>query len=124
MKRTRKKRLINDSLSQRSMFTLHASKCFTIDNQVQLTFVWLHSRKSLSSIELIYHIDLIERKITSIPLRIQFKHSRSLVELITVNTYLQFDPNRDCYFISLHQYIARINNQNIIIGHKKIMLHQ
>ena len=78
-----------------------------IDNQVQSTFIWSHSIDKLSSIELIYHIDSIETKQYLIPLHIKFKHSKTLIEIFTINTYLQFDSNRDFYFINIYEYILQ-----------------
>lgn len=88
-----------------------------IDNQVQSTFIWSQSIESLSSIELIYHIDSsIETKLLSIPIYLKFKHSQTLHEFFTINTYLQFDSNRDFYFLNIAQYLTQItNNQSLII---------
>jgi hypothetical protein len=86
-----------------------------INNQVQSTFLWSQSIEFLASIELIYHIDSMERKKSSIPLYIKFKHAKTLKEFLTIKTYLQFDSNRDFYFINLFQYIIQTNNQSLII---------
>jgi len=86
-----------------------------IDNQIQSTFIWSQSIESLVSVELIYHIDSIEIKKSSIPLSIKFKHSQTLKEFFTINTYLQFDSNRDFYFLNILKYIIQINNQSLII---------
>jgi len=86
-----------------------------IDNQVQSTFIWSQSIESLISIELIYHIDSIEIKKLLIPLDIKFKYSQTLREFLTINTYLQFDSNRDFYFLNIFEYINQINNQSLII---------
>jgi len=118
VKNLRRKRLNDndESSSYSPMFTLQSSNCLMIDNnQVQSTFIWSQSIEYLSSIELIYHIDSIETKIFSIPIRIKFKHSQTLKEFFTINTYLQFDSNRDFYFLNIIQYIIEINNQNLII---------
>ncbi|CAF2499525.1 unnamed protein product [Rotaria sp. Silwood2] len=115
IKNTRRKRFSDDISSYSPMFTLQASNCFIINNQVQSTFIWSHSIELLASIELIYHIDSIEIKTSSIPLHIKFKHSQTLREFFTINTYLEFDPNRDFYFINIYQYILQINNQSLII---------
>ncbi|CAF0940918.1 unnamed protein product [Rotaria sp. Silwood1] len=115
IKNTRRKRLSDDTSLYSPMFTLQSSNCFVIDNQVQSTFIWSHSIEFLASIELIYHIDSIETKTLSIPLHIKFKHSQTLTEFFTINTYLQFDFNRDFYFINIYQYILQIKNQSLII---------
>ncbi|CAF1118100.1 unnamed protein product [Rotaria sordida] len=115
IKNTRRKRLSDDIPSYSPMFTLQSSNCFMINNQVHSTFIWSHSIEFLASIELIYHIDSIETKTLSIPLYIKFKHSQTLIEFFTIDTYLQFDLNRDFYFINIYQYILQINNQSLII---------
>jgi hypothetical protein len=97
------------------MFTLQSSNCLMIENQVQSTFIWSHSIESLASVELIYHIDSMEGKKLSIPLHIRFKQSKTSVEIFTINTYLQFDSNRDFYFVNLLEYFPQTNNQSLII---------
>ncbi len=97
------------------MFTLQSSNCLMIDNQVQSTFIWSQSIESLASIELIYHIDSLKLKQFILPVHIKFKHSQTLIELLTINTYLQFDVNRDFYSINIDQYFIQINNQQLII---------
>jgi uncharacterized protein involved in tolerance to divalent cations len=68
------------------MFTLQSSNCLMIDNQVQSTFIWSQSIESLASIELIYHIDSLKLKQFILPVHIKFKHSQTLIELLTINT--------------------------------------
>ncbi len=113
----RRKRLEDDTLSSSysPIFTLQSINCLMIDNQVQSTFIWSHSIESFVSIELIYHINSIETKQLSIPLHITLKHSQTLIELFTINTYLQFDSNRDFYSINIFEYIRQCNNQYLII---------
>jgi hypothetical protein len=115
VKNPRRKRFIDDPSFYSPIFTLQSSNCLMIDNQVQSTFIWSHSIDSLASIELIYHIDSIETKQLSIPLHIKFKHSQTFEELFTINTYLQFDSNRDFYSLNIFQYILSTNNQSLII---------
>jgi hypothetical protein len=112
----RRKRFNNDnSLNSSPIFTLQSSNCLMIDQQVQSTFIWSHSIEYLTSIELIYHIDSMEIKKSILPLNIKFKHSQTLIELLTVNTYLQFDFNRDFYSINLFEYFIQIHHQQLII---------
>jgi hypothetical protein len=87
-----------------------------IDQQVQSTFIWSHSIESLGSIELIYHIDSMEMQRSIRKLKLIFKHPQTLNELLIVNTYLEFDLNRDFYSINLFEYFLRIDdNQQLII---------
>jgi hypothetical protein len=98
------------------MLTLHSKNCSSINNnRVQSIFHWSHTIQSLSSIELIYHIDSIELKQSTIPIQISIKHSETLIELFSINTYLQFDSIREFYFVNIYDYFLRINHQNIII---------
>jgi len=84
-----------------------------IDNQVQSTFIWSQSIESLASIELIYHIDSLKLKQFILPVHIKFKHSQTLIELLTINTYLQFDVNRDFYSINIDQYFIQIKFEDL-----------
>jgi len=98
------------------MFTLHSKNCLIINNnQVQSIFQWSHSITTLSSIELIYHLNSIEINKPSIPIRISIKQSKTFNELFTINTYLQYDSIRQFYFLNIYDYFLQINNQNIII---------
>ncbi|CAF0719801.1 unnamed protein product [Adineta steineri] len=115
IKNRRRKRL-NENISNSPIFTLQPTNCLMIDNQVQTTFTWSYSIELLSSIELIYHIDSQEiKQLITIPLHLKFKHSQTLLELFTINTYLQFDSNRDFYSINLFEYIVQIKNENFLI---------
>ena len=88
----------------------------TIDHdQVQSIFQWSHSLESLSSVELIYHCNSIQRKKSSIPIRILIKQLQTLIELFSINTYLQVDSIRNFYFLNMYNYFSRISNQNLII---------
>ncbi|CAF1645560.1 unnamed protein product [Adineta ricciae] len=87
-----------------------------IDNQVQSTFHWSHATDLLTSIELIYHIDSSENKQQStIPLHLKFKHLQTSVELFTIDTYLQFDSDRDFYSINIIEYIRSMKPENFLI---------
>lgn len=114
VKNRRRKRSYNDDSP---IYTLQSSNCLIINNkQVQSTFLWSQIIESLSSIEIIYHIDsLIERKQFTIPIYLKFKHSQTLEEFFQINTYLEFDTNRDFYFINIYQYTRDIYNQTFII---------
>ncbi|CAF2970114.1 unnamed protein product [Rotaria sp. Silwood2] len=113
----RKRRYITDkSFSLTPTFTLHSTNCLIINNnEVRSTFQWSHSIGSLSSVELIYHIDLIEIKKSSIPIHISLKQSQTFIELFSIDTYLYIDSIRDFYVLNLYDYLLHINNQNIII---------
>ncbi|CAF1592331.1 unnamed protein product [Rotaria magnacalcarata] len=115
VKNTRRKRSNDDTSSYSPMFTLQSSNCFVVDKQVQSTFIWSHSIESLTSIELIYHIDTAEISRFSIPVQIRFKHAQTSKEFFTINTYLQFDSDRDFYVVNIYQYIVQINNQSLTI---------
>jgi hypothetical protein len=98
------------------MLTLHSKNCSTIStNKVQSIFHWSHTIQSLSSIELIYHIDSIKLKKSSIPISISIKQSETSIELLSINTHLQFDSIRDFYYLNIYDYIRQITNQNLII---------
>jgi len=93
--------------------TIHSTNCLQINiQQIQTTFQWSYSIESLSSIELIYHID---SKISFIPIEISIKHSQTLNELFSIKTNLQYDSNRDFYSIHLYDYLLRLNNRNNLI---------
>ena len=98
------------------MYTLHSKNCLPINNnQVQSTFQWSHTITSLSSIELIYHINSSEIKPLTIPIKILMKQLQTFKELLSINTYLQFDSIRNFYFLDMYDYFLQINNPNIII---------
>lgn len=115
VKSTRRKRSIDDTSSYSPVFSVEPNNCSVINNQVRSTFIWSHSIESLTSIELIYHIDLLDASQLTIPVQIRFKQVQSSIDFVTINTYLEFDPDRDFYFINIYQHIVQINNQSLII---------
>jgi hypothetical protein len=95
------------------LFTLHSKTCSIINNnQIQTTFYWSNSIKTLSSIELIYHIN---SKLSLISINISIKQSQTLIELFSIDTYLKYDSIRNFYFINLYDYFLKINTENFII---------
>ena len=64
--------------------------------------------ESLTSIELIFHTDTVPAKQWSIPLRLRFKHSHTLVEIFVVDIYLHFDSNRDFYSANILPYFPSL----------------
>ncbi|CAF0796057.1 unnamed protein product [Rotaria sp. Silwood1] len=114
VEQNRKRRSItNKPLSLTPTFTLHSTNCLIINNnQVQLSFQWSHSIGSLSSVELIYHIEL---KKSSIPIHISIKQAHTFIELFSIDTYLEIDSIRDFYVRNIYDYLLQINNQNLII---------
>lgn len=102
---------------------MNSINCLRINNQqVKSIFQWSHSINSFSSIELIYRINSIGIKNSTIPIRISIKQSQTLVELFSIDTYLQLDQIRDLYFLNIYDYLLRLNNQYLII--ETIILHQ
>ncbi|UJR30933.1 hypothetical protein I4U23_018445 [Adineta vaga] len=114
LQKSRRKRFTDD-VSSSPIFTLQSSHCSMYDGQVQSTFHWSHSTDFLTSIELIYHIDSTETKPFTIPLHLKFKQLQTSFELFTIQTYLQFDSNRDFYSINIVDYIRSFNQENFII---------
>ena len=51
----------------------------------------------------------------SIPLRLRFKHSLTLVEMFVVDIYLQFDPNRDFYSANILPYFPSLVDHNTCV---------
>ncbi|CAF1267868.1 unnamed protein product [Rotaria sordida] len=116
IKNRKRRSITNKSFSLTPTFTLHSTNCLILNNnQVQSTFQWSHSIESLSSVELIYHIDSIEIKKSSIPIHISIKQSQTFIELFSIDTYLYFDSARDFYFLIIYDYLSKINKQNLII---------
>jgi len=95
------------------LFTLHSTNCLIINlHQIRTTFQWSHSIESLSSIELIYHINSKESLIF---IHLSIKQSQTLIELFSINIYLKYDSIREFYFVNLYDYFLKINNENLII---------
>ena len=92
------------------------------DNRVQTTFLWSQSIESLTSIELIYHLDSRDTKPLTLPLHLKFQHFQSVVELLTIKTFLEFDPQRDFYSINLFPFIRQVNQTQLII--QSSLLHE
>ncbi|CAF1172744.1 unnamed protein product [Adineta steineri] len=114
--RRRRKHITNKPFSLTPMYTLHSKNCLTINNnQIQSTFQWSHTITTLSSIELIYDINSTEIKPLKIPIKILIKQLQTFNELLSINTYLQFDSIRNFYFLNMYDYFLQINNPNVII---------
>lgn len=86
-------------------------------NEMQSIFTWFHSiQSSSSSVELIYHLD---RKLSSIPIRMVIKSSTDSTEFASMMTHLQYDSTRDFYSIDLSDYLRPHEDQNL---HLEILL--
>jgi len=109
------KRSNEEVLSSSPMFTLQSKNCLIINNYVQSTFSWSHSIDTISSIELIYHIDSTESNRNILPILIEFQHPQTSVLLSTIRTTLQFDTTRDFYFLNLYEYIQHFSNIDLLI---------
>lgn len=104
-----------DFISSTPVFTLQSSNCLMMDNRVQSTFLWSQSIESLTSIELIYHLDSLEQKSSRLPLRLKFQHFQTFVDLLTIDTFLEFDFNRDFYAVNIFPLILQANQTQLII---------
>ena len=83
---------------------------------MQSIFTWFHSIKSSSSVELIYHL---QRKLSSIPIRIAIKASEDSTEFLSMTTHLQYDSTRDFYAIDLSDYLRPYEDRHL---HLEILL--
>ena len=90
------------------MFSVNIRHHAINNHQIQTIFQFSYSIESLSSIELIYHLN---SKISLIPIQIIIKQSQTLIHLFSITTYLQYDLNRNYYSINLYDYFRYLNNQ-------------
>ena len=112
---SRRKRSTDDASLSSPMFTLQSTDCAMIANQVRSTFRWSHTIESLTSIELIYHMDSMESKPLVQPLRLTFRNFETNAELFTIDLQLPFDVNRDFYSVDIRTYFPQTNNERFII---------
>lgn len=106
--------MISDSSTP--IFTLQSSNCLMMENRVQSTFIWSQSIESLTSIELIYHLDSLEQKKSiRLPLHLKLEHFQTFVNLLTIDTFLEFDSDRDFYSVNILPLILQANQTQLII---------
>lgn len=100
------------SSSSNPVSIIPSSNCSMINsNEMQRIFSWFYSIESHSSVELIYHFN---RTFSSrLPIRMKMIFSDHTREYPFVMTYLQYDFNRDVYFIDLSDYLR--HNQDRMI---------
>lgn len=111
----RRKRLMTEVPRSSPLFTLQSTDCSISNHQIHATFIWSHPLASLTSIELIYHINASSSQPATIPVRLRWKPLNSSSELLNMETQLQFDAGRDFYFIDILPHFPRLVSQPFTI---------